>query len=367
MLIYLITFFLSYVLLRIGQNKKNKLQRNVCIIMAILLPSILAGCRDFTIGTDVLIYGNRWFRYAVNSQQNFAGYVRWAVAASIGAVYASINYFVAMFTENTHWFYFFLSAITNSLVYKAVKDNDDLIDVPFAMLTYYLLFYNQSLNLLRQSLAVAFGACAFIYIRKQKKISFIICAMLAMFTHSSAIVIMAIYIIYITINGKFGTIAKIGMLIGTVVSVVGFASITHFLIQIGILSNRYEHYIYDMQRGGGYVRLFLLCIPYLILIMFCTKKTEFEKEKNVLVIFLIMASMLSLLAFRLSHITRIANYFDIYLIFSIPYIAQNCRYEIKGWEKNLNQLFLVCLMLLYWILVYVIRQGGETVPYLFMT
>lgn len=367
MLIYLITFFLSYVLLRIGQNKKNKLQRNVCIIIAILLPSILAGCRDYSIGTDVLIYGNRWFRYAVTSQQNFAEYIRWAVASSIGGVYAGVNYFVAMFTENTHWFYFFLSMLTSSLVYKAVKDNDDLIDVPFAMLTYNLLFYNQSLNLLRQSLAVAFGACAFIYIRKQKKISFIICAMLALFTHSSAIVIITLYIIYITINGKFGNIVKAGILIGAGVSVVGFASITQMLIQIGILSSRYEHYIYDVQRGGGYVRLFLLCVPYLVLLVFCMRKTEFEKEKNALAIFLAMATIFSLLAFRLAHIARIAIYFDIYLIFSIPYIAQNCKYTIKGQRKNLNQLILVCFMLVYWIFVYVIRKGGETVPYIFMT
>lgn len=367
MFIYLITFALSYVLLRIGQNKKNKFQRKVCIIMALILPSILAGCRDYSIGTDVLIYGNRWFRFAVTSQQNFIEYIRWAMASSIGAVYAGLNYFVAMFTENTHWFYFFLSLLTNSLVYKAVKDNDDLVDVPFAMLTYYILFYNQSLNLLRQSLAVAFGVCAFIYIRRQKKIPFIICTALAIFTHSSAIVIIAVYIVYIAINGKFGTIAKIGILIGAGISVIGFASITQILIQIGILSNRYEHYIYDVQRGGGYVRLFLLCVPYLILLLFCTKKTEFEKEKNALVILLAMASLLSFLAFRLAHIARIAIYFDIYLVFSVPYIVQNCKYTIRARRKNLNQLFLVCFMLAYWILVYVIRQGGETVPYIFMT
>lgn len=366
MFIYLITFFLSYVLLCVGQNKKNKLKSNTCIIIAILLPSILAGCRDYSIGTDVLIYGNRWFRYAATSQGNFLEFIKWAVASSIGAIYACVNYFVAMFTENAHWFYFFLSMLTNSLVYKAVKDNDDLIDVPFAMLTYYLLFYNQSLNLLRQSLAVAFGVCAFTYIRKQRKLSFLICAMLAIFTHSSAIVVIAVPIIYIIINGKFRTIAKIGILIGACVSVVGFASITQLLIRMGILSTRYEHYIYDVQRGGGFVRLFLLCVPYLVLLVFCTHKTEFEKERNTLVILAAMASIFSLLAFRLAHIARIAIYFDIYLIFSIPYIALNCKYMIKGRRQNLNQVVLVCFMLIYWILVYVIRKGGETVPYIFM-
>ncbi|MCM1234207.1 MAG: EpsG family protein [Ruminococcus flavefaciens] len=365
MLIYLITFFLSYALLCIGQNKKSELLGKIYIIIALLLPSILAGCRDYSIGTDVLIYGNNWFRYAVNSQ-SIVEYIKRA-GVDMGAVYAVLNYIVAMFTDNTHWFYFVHNAFTVFLIYKAAKDNEDLIDVPFAMLTYYLLFYNQSLNLLRQSIAVAFAAFAFKYIRKHQIVPFIICSFLAIFSHLSAIVVITLYIIYITINGKLGTIAKAAILIASGVAVVGFTTITRTLIQIGIFSNRYEHYLYDMERGGGYVRLFLLCIPYLILLVFCTKTKEFSKEKNALVIFLIMASWISILAFRVSTVVRIAYYYDIYLIFTIPYIARNCKYTVKVYRKNVNHWLLVCFMLVYWTLVYVIRQGSETVPYLFMT
>lgn len=72
-------------------------------LLAILLPSFLAGYRDYTIGTDVLVYGNIWFHNAILSN-NFWNYMEWANNSSIGVLYATFNYVVSRFTSNVHIF-----------------------------------------------------------------------------------------------------------------------------------------------------------------------------------------------------------------------------------------------------------------------
>ncbi len=364
MLIYLIVFFVSYKLLCVSQENQNVRSQKALVVMALLLPAILAGLRDYSIGTDVQVYGNSWFYYA--RWNKATTYFRMATSSDIGIVYAFVNYFTSLFTGSPHWFYFVLNMLTVSLIYKAAKDNADLGDVPFAMLTYYFLFYNQTLNMLRQSLAIAFVACAFTFIRKQKMWPFMVYAMLAVLSHMTAVVVFVMYMIYKVVNGKFGNLAKIGILSGAAAVIVGFFPLMKILLQRGILPMRYMTYINNVSRGGGYVRLFLLCMPYLLLLLFFVKKDSYKKERNVLICYLIISTLISSLAFRMIYTVRIGYYFDVCLIFIIPFIAGNFRINVKVGGRAINKALLTTLMLGYWVFVYGIRQSGQTVPYLFM-
>lgn len=364
MLIYLIVFFMSYKLLCLSQGSQSRRSQKALVIMALLLPAILAGLRDYSIGTDVRVYGNNWFYYA--RWNKAATYFRMAASSDIGFVYAFLNYVISLFTGSPHWFYFVLNLSTLGLIYKAARDNADLGDVPFAILTFYFLFYNQTLNLLRQSLAIAFVACSFVYIRRQRPWRFMVFAMLAVFTHVTAIVVFVMYAIYKVINGKLGSLAKAGILSGATAVVVFFFPLMKILLQRGILPMRYAAYVNHVSRGGGYVRLFLLCLPYLILILFFVKKDSFKKERSVLVCYLLVSTLVSFLAFRMTYTVRIGYYFDVCLIFIIPFIARNLRLDVKAGGKMMNKILLIALMLGYWVFVYGIRKSNETVPYLFM-
>lgn len=368
MIIYLVVFLLSYLFLKISQYQKNKIIRNVYIIIALLLPSCLAGFRDYSIGVDVEVYGNIWFQQAVEAThaRGMEWYVNWAVSSSVGALYATLNYIIALFTDNPHWFYFWLNFITNCLIYKAAKDNEDMIDSALVMLVYYSFFYNLSFNLLRQSLAMSFAACTFIYIRKQRLFPFICFSVMAILAHSSAIVVIIPYLVYRVINSKFNKIWEPIILIGSTISILGFFKIVQILINNGIISNRYESYLNINQRGGGIVRLFLLCLPYLILLLFYIKENLFKREGKALTYYLIFSTLISFLAFKMTYITRIAYYFDIFLIFTVPYIIQNNKFIIKFKERNISGQIVLGVVWIYWLFVYVIRHSGETVPYIFM-
>ena len=51
---------------------KNK-RINIWIVFAIVIPSVLAGARDITVGTDTSIYGVPFFTYAL--QRSFESYM----------------------------------------------------------------------------------------------------------------------------------------------------------------------------------------------------------------------------------------------------------------------------------------------------
>lgn len=366
MWIYLITFFASYLLLKISRTKKNKVVKFVAVFLALLLPSILAGMRDYSIGTDIEVYGNIWFDRAVayTKTRDLFAYLKWANSSSIGVVYALVNYIVACFTSNSHWFYFILNLLTNGLIYKAAKDNEDIVDVPFAMLVYYLLFYNQSLNILRQSLALAFTLCSFKDIRENNVFKLLIWSILAILSHNSAIVIIALFLIYKGVNSNFKIYMKLTIFIGNVIVVVGFSQIGSFLLKIGVLSSRYESFLSTFQRGGAYTRLFLLCLPNLLMLFLLIKRNNAVKEAEAFKYYTVSATILSFLAFRMTYITRVALYFDIFYILSIPLVWKNMKINVVNQRKSLNKIIIILYLIFYWMFVYVYKQSGATVPYI---
>lgn len=373
-LIYLIVFAVSTLLIRRADKEKNrKKSRRIirfCLTsIALLLPSILAGVRDFSIGTDVLVYGNLWFEYAV-SDTDFMHYVTWGTLSGIDLIYCIINYIVARFTDNVHWFYFVFSLITTGVIYKSAEDNKDIVEPYFVMLAYYLLFYNQSLNMLRQSLALVIVACSFSYIRRNQYLRFALCAVLATLAHRSAIVVILLLIIYKIVNSQVRILGKAIVLIGGLIALFGINYIYSAFVNIGLLTTRYESYFDTQQRGGFYVHLVLLCAPYLTLMYFFIKQRLYDKSVrdtiNGLKYYLLFSAIVGCVSIRMTYMSRIVLYFDIMLIFTVPLIANNLSKILAINGKNMNKIFLAMWMLVYWGIVYVIRNSGETFPFIFM-
>lgn len=371
MLIYLFVFFLSWILLKISLGVKNNLIKKLLVICAILLPSLLAGLRDFSIGTDTRVYGNIWFSRAVNTI-NPENYIRWGISSSMGMIYTSLNFIVSRFTDNPHWFYFVLNLLTNALIYKAIKDNEDIVrDIPTAMLLYYLFYYNQSLNLMRQSLAMAFVLCTFVYIRKQKWIHFAFFMAMGILSHTTAIIALSVCGVYLAMKSKLKILYKVLIVFGTLVLVILLAPILNFLINEGIISNRYAIFADSDLIGGGKSRLIMFCLPYTLLFWIFVNSYKFTNiETKVLIntfrYLLLISTIGTIVAFGMTYITRILFYFDIFMIIGIPYMIDHSKLKITFRNKNVLKYIFITIALIYWIYSFAVKGFGETVPYVFM-
>ncbi|CUR38065.1 EpsG family protein [Limosilactobacillus reuteri] len=382
MSIYLISFFSSTLFIYMGErfysNKNsdtviNTIKKIICfliILIALLIPSIVAGLRDYSIGTDVLVYGNFWFNKSFFN--DFSTYTKWATSSSIGYLYATFNYLISRFTINPHWFYFYYNFAENIIVYVAIKRNKDILNIPFAMLVYYFLFYNLFLNILRQGMALALILLSVSYIRNNQNVKYFICLFIAYLFHSTAFIGISLWLISYVLKLKFESIVirrNFLIIVGILFSffLIPFVNLFN---NMGIIGDRYAAYVGNNNVGGGfYQHLIMFCLPTLILYLWSVAKKNMISQNYIYNFFytvVIMATVLGFLTLRFTYLNRLVEYFDIIFILAIPYIVKNGTFRVSVNNQNILSSLLIVYLFIYWVVIFVIMNSGETVPYLFM-
>ncbi|MCI8428335.1 MAG: EpsG family protein [Lachnospira sp.] len=366
---YVLIFGVSAGFIYCSEKTQSKLLKRILIILALLIPSILAGLRDYSIGNDVLLYGNKWFERSCMYNSLF-DFLEKAQEYSVDLGYATVNWCVSRFTDNPHFFYFVYELLQLSLLYFALKPFKDKISLPYAYLIYFFCYYNDSLNILRQIMAIIFVLFAYKYVVSRKLIKFILVILLAFSFHSSSIVGLALYPLSWAIENKqVKSIAKVGIIGVSLVLVVGYEQVFSFISNLGILSaTKYSHYMTDTEVGGRFVRLTYWGI--LLVFMWVRRKRCESSIENyrTLEIYMIISAIMSLITFLGSTwIVRIAYYFDIYQVLFIPYLAERMGIKFGNVKKSSGYVILFVLVFAYWLITFVIRNGAATYPYMFMT
>lgn len=371
MYIYLCVFAISILLCyfcekiafpAIEQKTLSKLWFVILLILIALLPSILGGVRDYSIGTDIRVYGNTWF-YLSRSSSNLLSLLKLASESSIGALYATFNFIVSRFTDNPHWFYFWYCFVENLIVLIALRENRKLISTTSGWATYLLLFYNLNFNMLRQGMALVILLLGFKYIREEKFLKFSIVVLIAYLFHNTAIIALIVYIIYLVIAYKNNNWLKLSVIyVGSVIFILSFEQISQFLLNAGILNTRYAMYINSENSAVGKSYIF-----YLFLLLICTLSIKKAKDATfyffeVLTFICILFSILV----RIPYLFRVIDYFSIYLCLGIPYIFEKkSRIVLNG--INFRPLIMYVLLISYWLIIYALLGYHATVPFVFMT
>lgn len=396
-MIYLLCFFSSAFFLKLGESygkqKKNMpsmivqkigsgvtsfhLKRNIpqnswnlskslaafFVLVGLFIPSILAGLRDFSIGTDVKVYGNAWF-YLATWVEPWWEYLKWAGVSDIGVLYALLNYVVAKFTNDPHVFYFVLTFVNISALYLTFLQFRDSISVPFAMLVYYLLFYNASLNMLRQSLAMSLMFVAYACIAKDQTKRFLIMWFLSCLAHSSAILMIVLLPLkwYSERPGKQLRSLLIFCVIAIIMCV--YSKILSFMIYTGLLSERYLKYTIAAPGGGRVSRTILFLFIVVLIVIGYSALIKAEKSGAFFINSALIAAALTLLLFfGNNEVIRIAYYFDLSLLFIFPMLNNAIKFELFDKKIKVISLILLVLLIGYWVFTIVIQGNGETYPY----
>ena len=373
MYIYLCVFAISILLCyfcekiafpAIEQKTLSKLWFVILLILIALLPSILGGVRDYSIGTDIRVYGNTWF-YLARSSSNLFSLLGTASASSIGALYAIFNFVVSRFTNNPHWFYFWYCFVENIIVLIALRENRKLISITSGWATYLLLFYNLNFNMLRQGMALVILLLGFKYVREEKFLRFLLVVLFAYLFHSTAIIALIVYIVYLITAHKYNTnnwIQMILIYICSTVFILSFESISQFLLNAGLLSTRYAIYLNSDNVATGRSYIF-----YLFIFIVCILSVKSEKDTifNFFEIITFICIAFSILV-KISYLFRVINYFSIYLCFGIPYVFEKkSRIVLNG--INFRPLIMYIFLIGYWLIIYVFLGYQSTVPFIFMT
>lgn len=363
MAIYFTTFISSYFFCMLGEHMYayNKKRESTCFkLLAVLIPAIIAGIRDYTVGTDVATYGHWLFLGAVNTNS-----LKFFILSnkSIDILYSVFVYFISCLFKSEHWLYFFSGLLTYLFVMLGLCRYRKYINVPFAWLSYLFLFYGDSLNTMRQCIAVSltFFGCQFFMKRKWK--SGIAIILVACLFHNTAIIAFGIVVIYYIIEKIDSLICKIWILLITSVILISYSKLISLGVGIGLLNDKFLKYGITEQAVFSLNPIFIR-IPYILLIwMFYqsfSKKNSKGKTFSGFIVLMMLMEMISA-EMRVIHPTlyRISLYFGMYRCLGIGRVVRN----LKGNNKKIVETILLVLLIITWIYQNVAQGNNEIYPF----
>lgn len=375
--IYIITFLMSVTLFAVSDKVKVN-QRKYMVFFALIIPCIVAGFRAETIGTDVLVYLKPIFNGAINSNSlyEYMNY-RWFNIWKYNYVYeyeigfSLLIYITAKIFKSLFVVQFFIQALTIVPIYMGLKINLVKSKTWIGMLVYFLLMYNNSLNAMRQYIAVAFifWGIQYVFIGNWKK--YFWCQVVAILFHSSGILGIAIMFIYKYLNKnkentdthlQHKTNVAIGFKIWIIIA-IGAASLFAIPLVVKFLD------LINLSRYSGYImgniqfmpNQIINRLPMIVLFILFLKKLH-EFDRNIRFYFVMFFFELVCLQFTSVNAFggRIATYFSIFSIISYSVI---CKIKTNG--ISVAKWITIAYLWIYWWYYYVYSGVSQTVPYIF--
>ena len=240
MLPYLVIFFLSTFLFYLSSRYEGRWQY-VFLLLAILFPSLLAGLRDLTIGRDLEGYAIFVWDQVVQSE-NIFDLLLIKAFDDIELTYILFNFFISRFTDDIHFFFFVYQLVIMIILAKVFLKMKEHGNAHHFIMFYFLYYYCECLNIMRQSLAIAFALLAVTYLLEKKLVAYYVTGIIVVFCHFSGFILFLIHPLFVLIKkyGEYRVFSSFIICIVALISFVLFKSVVNYLTDSGILMEKFN-------------------------------------------------------------------------------------------------------------------------------
>lgn len=367
-------------------NKRLWLYRVLCLSIAVLLPCALAALRSDSVGVDT--------HSITELVEQFSGYSSFSQVV-IGSgftqyefLFAVVIYLSSRVSSQPYIALFILQFFTITPILLSAIILRNKLSLTISMSAYLFLYFNESLNAMRQSIACSFivlGTAILINHLENKEFSkrsmmhVVLCYVCAVLFHKTGflgvIAIIVLLIITRCKNSKIITLVSYGLII----SVPLFLSIIRdILMRFGLMNQSFSYY-FDIfvtkQIDKGYIvnPFSLYCSVFMFLkiclvavpVLFIKKSSigyDFSLFKRIVVCGLLLFASV-LYSVHTTYGQRLSLYFDYFLIVFISCVFHNAKLK-KG-----TKVFIVFSLLIgYWMLWVVLFgwSGSEIYDFRFI-
>lgn len=373
-MVYIACFIASVFFAWLAKRAGNKTAFILCSAFSLIIPIMLAALRDYSVGVDTINYLEMDLYWHGASGGSLTGYLKYYFQnGGREPIFALFMGIIARVTGEYRVFLFLAQTVIMVGVYVGAYRMKDHSDPVLTLLLFYLLYYNYTMNAIRQymSLAILFAAIHDIEERKIRR--YIVFVVIASLIHNVAVLGIPLLILYYLIYGRskargedavfqqerVSLVKRVvigGLLIGVFLC---FSEIAQALIKIGLLNSKYLKYLNSKSNASFLAsRMFLLVeIAGLLLII-----RQF-RSNNIHPDFYIFCTIAFLLLFQLSTVmrtgARIARFFSLINISTIGMMVRGQR----GEKKILVGFAVIAVALLYWIYTYGYTNYSHTMPY----
>ena len=380
MIIYLVGFAASTALIALGEKKKAK-HFILLSALALLIPCLISALRASNIGTDTTVYLKPLTHSAIQAD-NIVDFFRSYWYYSWRNVYVKdyeigfslLVYLSAKSTNSMVAVQFVVSAFIVIPIYATLTRNRKTIPVWLGMLVFYLFFFNSTLNMMRQWIAMSFLLLAFQFLIEKKWGLTFLLSLCAMTFHLSSVIALLVYVFFWLLHlvrnkefamGNFRISGK--MLVVCLISAVCFLALLNLDLVIKLMEmvgfTRFSNYL-----AGDQMRILpgqiLFRLP--LILFFALNWKDFRRftphsafYMGMLLMDVVVSQLISVDVYSF----RIGYYFTIYLLLGIPMLYSSIHSPVK---RSIYTTLLVSYLVFYWYYNHVLFLRHQTYPYSFL-
>ena len=371
---YLITFLSSFTLCWIGEYNCRRYQKKWTyypfIWASVLIVAILAGVRDYSIGSDTLAYG-RWFIEFGARFDSLKRFMKF-FASSYEPGFNIFGYIVGrLFHHNGNWFLFWCAVIIYGFMMKAFWYYKEYCSVSLAWLFFLMLDCTQSLNIIRQYMAVAIAAYAFNFIFEGKYKSYIIITIIAASFHFSALFSFFIFLILYGLKRNNTFQYKLRVVLSTVIGIAAYVVLMRLLASFGGFIGA------KIATGSGtgtfsfQLNPFLIRLPFLIIVLINRQRLVDPYDVRMIpdnnatygdffILALFVELVLSQLRGFSDTVYRLTSYFLVFKYVIYSRVIELPDFSANKIAKRVLAIVYMLIIFVYWV---VIVKSANIYPY----
>lgn len=383
MIVYIVTFALSLLGVRMADMWYDDQRRFWGgSLLAVLPPIIIAGLRDSTVGSDMELYIVPIFNGIASNGQNLIEF--FDSYPDIERGYLFLNYVIAQLTDQPFVLLLCIHILIIIPLYvTAMKWRKYLSPVLF-MFIFYMIFFQESLSIVRQSIAMSFSMLGLtLFLKPQIDIEEKIdtgvrryvysggCLVIAFLFHQTAVIALSFPIIYFVVD-RFSMRQAYAFYIGVALFIVVFFlnldALLIWLIDSGYIDFKFLKYTsaddtFTPVLGASNIIVKILTIAYIVYIMIIYKADSLLKFFFVVAV---LDMLFSLCALIMQPLDRISLYFRLVSCISLPYLIYNFPIIFTDEDTPYTtpvEGFLCVLLFVYWFYVYMLGNYDDTADY----
>ncbi len=355
MIIYVSMLIISLLCAYLSRKVKNtKLQK--VFVIGMIIPFIIVSSIRYEVGTD---YNYRY----VN---DFYSISNGTPVENLELGFKLIIKLCLIFTNNSQILFVVTSILINVLIMLRINKNSKNL---IFSITLFVIggFFFQSLNIVRQFLAMSIIFYAHELLLKGKKKFYILFVILAFFIHSSSIIML----ILLLLKDKY--IFKPKIVIPIIIIIMIFGDWILDAVKPIIEGTRYSVYLVGKFSSGRESILYNVVnlIIYLYMVICYTikmkKKQEITDADRLYINIQSIALILTVMSSTHMQFARLSYYFTIFQIISIPYFLMTTKISLKHYNANIiRRVICACITLSFLGVIFytnVIHNDNEPLPY----
>lgn len=398
--IYLLIFLTSCFFAFLAEQSLEKNNRKKFIlysITALILPCALASGRNISVGTDTQNYYEifKSIQAAVSMDE---AYKYWGVIDGLSYPFVLLNRIVSRLFGSFSMMLFIFELFAVFPIYIIAFYYINKAPSWIVLFVYYMMFYNTSLNISRQSIAVSFMMLSLIYIYKHKYVKTILCFGIAYIFHKTfyiGLLAIGFYFInkHISSNLKKELLCILSVII-IAICVLQAPVILNYLLSNKIIRGRgigllqvifdtSDTYIGTAFKGlnkSAYLmilfRFIFIGVQYVFLKggIICKEDKHYNRISIICFLNSVLYAMVSLI-YNTYYIQRITLYLDYYFVLLLPYMysGKTPKYTKEGRmiidykQISLNKFIFFVFLFVYWYFAFIYHGYDYTNMYFINT